>query len=160
MPRLRSFRWKLLPSPFWISSAKQGGWGVGVVAADWVIPRGSAGHAPTDDDFLTKKELCEILRTFVPGTATLALGPVPLSIPGYEPISRRDVFDQAKAKDELEKAENPSKPIELLVHEKESSEDIGQLIAFQLLKAEGELCQLKDLSRFLRTIPSRSMLAQ
>jgi oligopeptide transport system substrate-binding protein len=77
----------------------------------------------------------EIVSLFLPGTVDLAVGTVPLAFPGYEPVTRGDIFDLQKAKAELA-AGGPDvvRPIELLVNEKESSEEIGQLLVAQMAK--------------------------
>ena len=76
----------------------------------------------------------EIVQAITYGTASPSVGTVPTALSGYEPPKVGDLYDPAKAKEELAKSSfNPtSDSLEMLVHEKESSEQVGELIQSQL----------------------------
>ncbi len=76
----------------------------------------------------------EIVRTVINGEGTVLSGPVPNGMPGYPSMYTKDIYDQEKARQELEKSgfDVKTDSIELLVHDKANSEQIGVLIQNQL----------------------------
>ena len=78
----------------------------------------------------------EIVSAITRGGATLAAGTVPRGLLGYEPPYEDDVHDLDRAQDELRQSSfRPDLDrIELLVHEKDSSELLGQLLQAQLAR--------------------------
>ena len=76
----------------------------------------------------------DIVGLNLPGLTELAVGPIPLGFPGYQPVTTEDIYDPEKARTELKlsKVAILSQPIEILVHEKDGSEQVGQLIQAQL----------------------------
>jgi ABC-type transport system substrate-binding protein len=78
-----------------------------------------------------------LIKLFLPGTVSPSLGPVPLALAGYkEPDDAAHPPDIAGAKQSFEASTNRSRPIEILVHDKEASEQVGQLLQAQF-KATG-----------------------
>jgi peptide/nickel transport system substrate-binding protein len=78
-----------------------------------------------------------LIKLFLPGTVLPSLGPVPLALAGYkEPDDAAHPPDIAGAKQSFEASTNRSRPIEILVHDKEASEQVGQLLQAQF-KAAG-----------------------
>lgn len=78
----------------------------------------------------------EALRAIVHGAGTVTAGTVPVGLLGYVPPYPADIFGLERAKSELAQSSfDPRKDeIELLVHEKDSSEQLGQLMQAQLGK--------------------------
>ena len=75
----------------------------------------------------------DIVGLSLPGLTELAVGPIPLGFPGYQPVTTNDIYDAQKARAELKLSKwLPSQPLEILVHEKDGSEEVGQLIQAQL----------------------------
>jgi oligopeptide transport system substrate-binding protein len=76
----------------------------------------------------------DIIGLSLPGLTELAVGPIPLGFPGYKPVTTEDIYDPEKARAELKLSTSPvlSGPVEILVHEKDGSEQVGQLIQAQL----------------------------
>jgi peptide/nickel transport system substrate-binding protein len=79
-----------------------------------------------------------LTKLFLPGTVLPSLGPVPLALAGYkEPDDAAHPPDIAGAKRSFEASTNQARmPIEILVHEKEASEQVGELLQAQF-KAAG-----------------------
>lgn len=79
-----------------------------------------------------------LTKVFLPGTVLPSLGPVPLALAGYkEPDDASHPPDIAGAKQSFDTSTNRARmPIEILVHEKEASEQVGQLLQAQF-KAAG-----------------------
>jgi ABC-type transport system substrate-binding protein len=79
-----------------------------------------------------------LAKVFLPGTVLPSLGPVPLALAGYkEPGDAARPPDIAGAKQSFEASTNRARmPIEILVHDKEASEQVGQLLQAQF-KAAG-----------------------
>jgi len=82
---------------------------------------------------INRKELTRIVTA---GTGTVVPGPIPPGIRGYQTAYQDDIFNLEGAKMELKKSKyDPAKDkIELLVHEKGNSEQIGQLVQDYLSK--------------------------
>ncbi len=78
----------------------------------------------------------ELLRAVVHGAGVVATGTVPIDLLGYVPPYNGDIFDPARAVEELAKSSfDPSgDEIEILVHEKDNTEKLGQLVQAQLAK--------------------------
>lgn len=76
----------------------------------------------------------DVIGLSLPGLTELAVGPIPLGFPGYKPVTTEDINDAEKARAELKLSKSPilSGPVEILVHEKDGSEQVGQLIQAQL----------------------------
>lgn len=76
----------------------------------------------------------EILKTIVQSAGIVSAGTVPVGLLGYEPPYADDIFDLPRAKEELKLSsfKPATQKIELLVHEKDSTELLGQLIQGQL----------------------------
>ncbi len=76
----------------------------------------------------------EILKTIVQGTGVITSGTVPPGLLGYQPPYSGDIFDLAKAREELKQSsfKPATQKVELLVHEKDSTELLAQLIQSQL----------------------------
>jgi len=79
-----------------------------------------------------------LTKVFLPGTVLPSLGPVPLALAGYkEPADAARPPDISGAKQSFEVSTNRARmPIEILVHDKEASEQVGQLLQAQF-KAAG-----------------------
>lgn len=77
------------------------------------------------------------------GLSEAVSGPIPLSIPGHRSGYDRDIYDPTTAKAELGKSKFQG-PLEILVHERDNSEVIGQLLQSQL-KDVGIECKLTRL---------------
>lgn len=78
----------------------------------------------------------EIIRAITNSSGILATGTVPKGLLGYAPPYDGDIFNLELAKEELKKSRVDPKTftIELLVHEKDNSELLGQLVQSQLQK--------------------------
>jgi ABC-type transport system substrate-binding protein len=76
----------------------------------------------------------DIVGLSLPGLTELAVGPIPLGFPGYKPVTTEDIYDPEKARTELKLSKSPilPGPVEILVHEKDGSEQVGQLVQAQL----------------------------
>ncbi len=76
----------------------------------------------------------DLIKIFPKGLSEVDPGPIPLAVPGYKPAVSGDIFDAAKAKAELALSQSAlrSAPIEILIHERDASEQLGQLIQAQL----------------------------
>lgn len=76
----------------------------------------------------------EALRAVAHGAGTLTAGTVPVGLLGYAPPYPGDIFDLERAKNELAQSSfDPRRnEIELLVHDKDNSEQLGQLVQAQL----------------------------
>lgn len=75
----------------------------------------------------------ELIANVTHGTGILATGTVPNGLLGYKPPYSKDIFDLAKAKQELKLSKHDlAKPIVIVVHDQSSSEQSGQLIQHQL----------------------------
>lgn len=79
-----------------------------------------------------------LAKVFLPGTIQPSLGPVPMALAGYkEPGDATRAPDITGAKQGFEaSASKAHLPIEILVHEKEASEQVGQMLQAQF-KAAG-----------------------
>lgn len=73
----------------------------------------------------------DLVKLVPEGLAEVAPGPIPFAIPGYQSKLTADVFNPEKAKASLVESKT-SKQVEILVHEKDSSESLGQIIQAQL----------------------------
>jgi ABC-type transport system substrate-binding protein len=78
----------------------------------------------------------EIIRAITNDSAILATGTVPKGLLGYAPPYEGDIFNLGLAKEELAKSrlDPKSLTIELLVHEKDNTDVLGQLVQSQLQK--------------------------
>jgi len=78
----------------------------------------------------------EITRAVTSGTGIATPGTIPAGLLGYQPPYTKDIFNIEEAKAELKKSKyNPKKDkIEFLVHEKDNSEQVGQILQAQLSK--------------------------
>lgn len=76
----------------------------------------------------------EVLDTITFGSGILSTGTVPIGLLGYQPPYQDDLYNVEMARQELKQAKiNPrTRRIELLVHEKDNTEQLGQLIQGQL----------------------------
>lgn len=76
----------------------------------------------------------QVLNAVANGAGRVSAGTVPVGLLGYEPPYAGDLYDPSKAREELRLSSfNPAKgAIELLVHEKDGTELIGQLVQGQL----------------------------
>jgi ABC-type transport system substrate-binding protein len=76
----------------------------------------------------------EVLQAIAQGAGQLTTGTVPVGLLGYRPPYTGDIFDTARARTEL--AQSGFKvgrdTLELLVHEKDNTEQLGQLVQAQL----------------------------
>jgi len=74
----------------------------------------------------------ELATTITGGLGTPAVGPLPIGLRGYAPTPLADWESAEKANEEL--AADPAAPrtLEILVHEKDSSEQVAELIQSQL----------------------------
>jgi peptide/nickel transport system substrate-binding protein len=72
----------------------------------------------------------DLVKLVPNGLAEVAPGPIPFAIPGYQSKFTTDIFDAEKAKALLAESKLP-KQIEILVHEKDASEPLGQIIQAQ-----------------------------
>lgn len=73
----------------------------------------------------------DVARLSPPGLSDAVSSPIPLAIPGHRSNYARDIHDAAAARSELTKSQFRGS-LEILVHEKDNSEAIGQLIQAQL----------------------------
>jgi len=78
----------------------------------------------------------ELLRAVVHGTGAVTAGTVPVGLLGYQPPYPGDIFDPEEAREALLRSSfRPANDrIELLVHEKDNSEQLGQLVQAQLAR--------------------------
>lgn len=78
----------------------------------------------------------EIVRTVINNEGNVLSGPVPNGMPGYPSMYTKDIYDQEKARNELEQSgfDVKTDSVELLVNDRENSEQIGVLIQNQLKK--------------------------
>lgn len=76
----------------------------------------------------------ELVQAITHGSGTVTPGTVTVGLLGYQPPYTGDIFNLDRAREELRLANlNPrSARIELLVHEKDNTEQLGQLIQSQL----------------------------
>ena len=78
----------------------------------------------------------DLTKAVTAGTGTVVPGPIPQGVQGYVAAYQDDIFDINAAKEELNKSKyDPSRDkIELLVHDKGNSEQIGTLVQNYLNK--------------------------
>ena len=83
----------------------------------------------------------ELVKAITFQTGVVTTGTVPVGLMGYQPPYPGDIFNLEKAKEELKlsKFDASKQKIELLVHEKENTEQLGQLIQSQLKELGIEL---------------------
>lgn len=76
----------------------------------------------------------ELVQAITHGSGTVTPGTVPVGVLGYQPPYTSDIFnlDQAREELRLSKIDPRSTRIEILVHEKDNTEQLGQLIQSQL----------------------------
>lgn len=77
----------------------------------------------------------DVVQTIAHNSGIATAGTVPVGLQGYEPPYSGDISNLELARNELKKSSwDLSKPIELLVHEKNQSEQEGQLFQDQMKK--------------------------
>ncbi len=78
-----------------------------------------------------------LAKFFLAGTVSPTVGPVPLAIAGYsEPVPANKPAETEQARAAFAQSAWPKdKPLEILVHEKEASEQMGQLLQAQFAAA-------------------------
>ncbi|MCG3148943.1 MAG: Dipeptide-binding protein DppE [Verrucomicrobiae bacterium] len=74
----------------------------------------------------------EISTTITGGLGTPSVGPLPIGLRGYAPASITEWESAEAAKAELAAAPDVSRTLEILVHEKDSSEQVAELIQSEL----------------------------
>jgi len=78
----------------------------------------------------------EIVKAITNGSGLLSTGTVPAGLLGYQPPYNGDIFDLERAKAELKQStfNANTMTVDLLVHEKDNTELLGQLVQSQLQK--------------------------